>query len=144
MMQSCFRNTHMLLASNSSRACAPWTFCKIIFIRFEKVGASNKEIRWLCCAGALRETRICLMYAWSVRSRQSVFSLQMLCGVVMPVVWNAVELYMQDMNLTNGRLLLFKMLMRAWLCRLLAHAAGATPCKGFNVLASQNGFMTQN
>jgi len=31
----------------------------------------------------------------------------------MPVVWNAVESYMQDMNLTNGRLLLFKMLMRA-------------------------------
>ncbi len=31
MTQSCFRNAHMLLASNSSRAFAPWTFCKIIF-----------------------------------------------------------------------------------------------------------------
>ncbi len=26
------------------------------------VGASYKEIRWLHCVGALRDTRVCLMY----------------------------------------------------------------------------------
>ncbi len=32
-------------------------------------------------------------YTWSVRSRPSVFSLQMLYEVIIYVVWNAVDLY---------------------------------------------------
>ncbi len=80
------RNTHMLLASCPSRACATWTFWKIIF---HKVWKGWSKLQGDSLAS---ETRVCLIYTWSVRSRQSEFFLQMLCGVTMPMVWNAVDL----------------------------------------------------
>ncbi len=117
---------------------------KSSFIRFGKVGASYKDIHRLHCAGALRETRVCLMYIWSVWPRQSVFSLQMLYRVIMHVVWNAVDLIFKIWtSLTEG---CFD--FKCW-CALDCVDCSrmrlcTTPCKWFNVLVVQNGFMTQN
>ncbi len=75
-----------------------------------------------------------------MRTRPSVFSLQMLDEAIIYVVWNAVDLYILNMNLNNRRLLSISNAdpcfvcvdcSRMWLC--------ATPCK-----AAQNGFMNVN
>ncbi len=56
---------------DSSRACATWTFCKIIF---QKVWEGWSKLQGDSLASLRRrETRVCLMYTWSMRSRQSVF-----------------------------------------------------------------------
>ncbi len=78
-------------------------------------------------------------------SGPSVFSLQMLYEVIIYVVWNAVDLYIKNMNLTNRRLLTISYADVSFVCvdcsrmRLCANL-----CKWFNVLASQYGFMKQN
>ncbi len=64
------------------------------FIKFRKVEANYKDIHGLHCAGcAERDERFVWRYTWSVRSRPSVFTLQMLYEVIIYVVWNAVDLY---------------------------------------------------
>ncbi len=54
-----------------------------------------------CTGCTVRDACFVWCYTWRVRSRPSVFSLQMLYEVIIYVVWNAVG----NMNLTNRRLL---------------------------------------
>ncbi len=59
MAQSCFRNAHMLLASNSSRARTARTFYKVIFHKVRK-GWDELQGESLAslCRSAERDTRL--------------------------------------------------------------------------------------
>ncbi len=58
------------------------------------------------------------------------------------VVWNAVDLYILNMNLTNRNLFSISNAIAHFVCSHMRLCA--TPCKWFNALAFQNGFMMQN
>ncbi len=66
---------------------------KLSFIRFGKVGASYKDIHWLHCAGALRETRACLMLHLKCAISPVCIFLTNALRNHKYVVCNAVDLY---------------------------------------------------
>ncbi len=142
MTQSCFRNAHMLLASNSSRAWAPWTFCKIIFHKVWKgwsklQGDSLASLR----RSAERDTRL-----FDVRLKCAVSPV---CVFLTNALWSHNACGLECSGIINARYELTEgCSFKCW-CALDCVDCSrmqlcTTPCKGFNVLASQNGFMTRN
>ncbi len=76
----CLRNTRILLFSYSSHTYTTLTFRKIIF---HEVWKGWRELQGRSQASlhrsAVRDVHFVWCYTWSVQTRPSVFSLQMLC-----------------------------------------------------------------
>ncbi len=79
----CFRNTRMLLASDSSHTHTTRTFRKIW-------QGMTRTFTGFITQDALWDAHLVWCYSRSVRTRPSVFSLQMLYEVIICVVWNVV------------------------------------------------------
>ncbi len=98
----------------------PEPFCKIIFHKVQK-GWSELQGHSLASLHWKRSERraLCLMLHLKCAVSSVCISL-MLYEVIIYAIWNAVDLYIENMNLTNRRLF---SISNACLCRLLALAA---------------------
>ncbi len=131
----------MLLASNSSHTYTTQTFCKIIFHKARKGWSELQGHPW---ASLHRIEFFVWCYTWSVRARSSVFPYK--CSTNSSFMWFGMQwtyIFQIWTSLTEG-CFRFQMLTRFVCVDCSRMRLCTTPCKWFNALASQNGFMTQN
>ncbi len=137
----CFRNTRILLASNTSHTYTTRTFRKIIFQSSERLKRITRTFTGFIAQDALWETCALFDVTLEVCGLARRY-LPYKCSTKSSFVWVGMQwtyIFKIWTSLTEG-CFQFQMLTRALFVKT-ARACGcvcATPCKWFNVLASQN------